>query len=1102
MLRTPLDILDLFVGFPGDLLFFLLVIAFSLGSLFLAIGHRARFPHEHSTRRYLFSAAALVAVWLVMLGASALAQTAALDANRFMPPLERLAYAVTLSLLGWAILSAEFERWRNRSNLFIVAVTFALALLYLSTSANWLAESAGGSAFNATAYALVWAGVSALIAIVCGILTLVNIGGIVDAPLKTLFFLVVALGNGLDLIRLSQGDAAGSYLGGARLAYAAGLALFPLIVYRYAVALLENSLVEVVLAASQPSSALSQTPADAVAPAEDGLSAAASSWNFAAAPVAGDSQKLLNAVGMMLEGREISQAPAQIVRSALESLGADVCFLIQVQENKYADITAGYDRVADRGLAGISLNLNEQPTLLESARRGEQTILFAEYHAEELTDLFRRLNISPLSNTYVQPLGRTGESQAVLLVLSPYRQVDLSLQEIEALREIGVVAGHVLAWTAAMAEANSRKGEARINFIAEKTSETAADGAALRSNRLELESSLTPIVERSRNLRSQIADLRQQLQQQQVRMLEGLVEASGDRGAARRLNASFDEQARLRDLCELTAHDLLDAETVLRVLNVGSGETLAQIIREFLHKETNVLESERDRLRRQINSALVMGKSAAADGITAVLQSIADETAQLELERDQQRRRLESIAAKLETLGTSGSYSHLTRVMIQLYAEREAFGKQLDELNQDRQTLIDDRQQARAADGGDREEIERQLKHLSADHEQLLNAREEMRRERQQLQDELRMAEAEKSELVAQNMKLQGELSANVEGRETTQQRIKELIGERDNLLKLRDQLTARVAAAMAGGGAVERSELDELRATVAHLSEQREELALELSDARTELEAARDSQPDRSADEVGETSSRVSWEGEVLSSVAADLQSPLRSLSDYTDLLLAESLGILGTAQLHVLRLMAEDLGKLSALITRLREASEFESAGSAQPLRDVDIVSVVDEVVRASADMLGDKQLQIELALDDNLPPVSADEVSLKQILTRLLANAGAVSPPGSNIKISAKAGLLGVADEGAAAERIEISVHDCGGGIAEADLPRVFERKYRNAYPSIAGLSDTGVGMSIARAYLRANDGDLRVTSHLNSGSVFHVALPLQLVASIEE
>ena len=393
---TTLDILKVFVEFPGNLVFFLLVIALSQGSMFLSFGHRSRFPFEQATRRFVFATAGLVILWLVMLVAAVLSQFGGLDADAFMPPLERLVYAVSLLILAWAFLSADFVRWQNRSNLMVGAAVFVLALLYLNSARGWLAIYEGGNAFNATEYGSLWSGATAALALIALSLALVNYKHIVDAPLKVLFFLLFLVGNGWDLYQHSEGALSGNYLGATRLAYLAGLILLPLIIYRQAIALLEHSLVEVVLAASQPGSAVAPTPTPARAqataePAVDALMAAPSSWNFSASPVPTDRRHLLNAIGVMLESRDGPRIPEQIVRAALEALQAEVCALMRVQDNMYADVIAGYDQVAERSLSGVSLNLNQQPTLHEAATRLEQTILFPDYHAEELGDLFRRL---------------------------------------------------------------------------------------------------------------------------------------------------------------------------------------------------------------------------------------------------------------------------------------------------------------------------------------------------------------------------------------------------------------------------------------------------------------------------------------------------------------------------------------------------------------------------------------------------------------------------------------------------------------------------------------------------------------------------------------
>ena len=117
-------------------------------------------------------------------------------------------------------------------------------------------------------------------------------------------------------------------------------------------------------------------------------------------------------------------------------------------------------------------------------------------------------------------------------------------------------------------------------------------------------------------------------------------------------------------------------------------------------------------------------------------------------------------------------------------------------------------------------------------------------------------------------------------------------------------------------------------------------------------------------------------------------------------------------------------------------------------------------------------------------------------------MLDNARTVSPPGSQIGIAVSAGPIVLPGAAGPVDAVEIAIRDQGGGIAQADMPRVFARKYRRENPRIAGYGDTGVRLSIARAFVRARDGDLWVTSEVDGGSVFHLALPLQLAASIED
>lgn len=1107
---TTLDILNVFVDFPGNLVFFLLVIALSQGSLFLAFGHRSRFPFEQATRRFVFATGGLVTLWLIMLAVAFLSQFTDLEADAIMPPLERLVQAITLLILAWAFLSADFIRWQNRSNLLVFGATFILALLYINSARGWLAVYSGDPAFNVTEFALLWSGITAALAALGLLLAILNYKHIVDAPLKILFFMVVLFGNGWDFHQMSEGAGAGNYLGATRLAYLAGLILLPLIIYRLAIALLEHSLVEVVLAASQPSPAVAQSPALAEAPASnevDALLAAPSSWNFSASPISNDRRHLLNAIGMMLETRDGARIPEQIVQATMESLQLEVCALLRVQENNYADVIAGYDQVADQSLSGISLNLNEQPTLREAATRQEQTILFPEYHEAELRDLFRRLNIASPCSLYGQPLTVEGELIAVMLVAMPYRQADLSPDELEWLRDIGVVAGHLLAWSDDMSASKNISDEQAIDAIAVRGADVALDHETMVAHRVEFESSLARVNERREQIVRQIADLLRQQDGQHVRLLDALAASEQSPDAAQRLNATFDEQAQLRAASEASARALLEAETMLRVLNAGDDDALAQVIREYEHKDYNLLHTARDRLRRQINALLVMGRSVASEGYATILQTLADESAQLELERDQQQRRLESIRGRMESLGIDAEASHLSQLLIQIYAERKTFSQRLAAANQDRLKLLDARQRLMESDDGNNEELARKFKHLSADHEQLLNSREELRRDTQDLRSRLEDAHVQKTALQANVDALQAEAVAQEDRQKEMSRQVDGLLEERDNLLNLRDQLTTKVNMMLAEEAAREGetdlyNDIAELQTSLQRLTAQREQLAMDLSDARTELSVARESVAGQEPDTDVETQEHQPDAPALFTGLLDNMRAPMSSISDYTDLLLAESIGILGAAQRQVLSMIAAEITRITAIIGEIQKLSSVDDSNSGMERGSVDLLAIIEDVLHEAEATIEERGHLIELALDDELPPVSADSASLKHILAQFVSNASAVSPAGSLITVSARVGSLELVNGANSVNAIEISVSDKGGGISLEDMQRIFARTYRAENRKVVGYGDSGVGMTVARAFARALNGDLWITSEAGVGSAFHLALPLELATSIED
>jgi signal transduction histidine kinase len=238
----------------------------------------------------------------------------------------------------------------------------------------------------------------------------------------------------------------------------------------------------------------------------------------------------------------------------------------------------------------------------------------------------------------------------------------------------------------------------------------------------------------------------------------------------------------------------------------------------------------------------------------------------------------------------------------------------------------------------------------------------------------------------------------------------------------------------------------------------------------------------------------RKSEQAEVIASISQELRQPMSSIIGYTDLLLGESVGILGALQRKFIERIKASTERIGSLIEDMIQLNTLEvGLGDLKP-ETMDLNMIIDNALAYTSSQVREKNISMHLELPKSVAPVNADREALQQILIHLLQNAGAATPVEGTIGLKVQT----TTDNGQG--YVMIQVTDSGGGIPEEDLPRVFTRLYRADNVLIQGVGDTGVGLSIAKTLTEAQHGRIWVESERGVGATFNVLLPL-VTGSVE-
>jgi two-component system sensor histidine kinase KdpD len=217
-------------------------------------------------------------------------------------------------------------------------------------------------------------------------------------------------------------------------------------------------------------------------------------------------------------------------------------------------------------------------------------------------------------------------------------------------------------------------------------------------------------------------------------------------------------------------------------------------------------------------------------------------------------------------------------------------------------------------------------------------------------------------------------------------------------------------------------------------------------------------------------------WRRALVGTVSHDLRTPLASIkaavSDLRDpsVLLGEEDR---TALLETIEAQADHLARL---VTNLLDMSRIEAGALELRRQASSLADLVEEALAALGPWIGPERVRQKIPPD--LPLVDVDHVLVAQVLANLLENAARHAPEGSEILVtdSSSGGI------------VEVAVADEGPGVPWEERERVFQMFHRRA-----GGGRAGLGLSIAKAFVEAHGGTIRMEEAPAGGARVVFSLP---------
>ncbi|MCH1627290.1 two-component system histidine kinase PnpS [Fredinandcohnia quinoae] len=213
------------------------------------------------------------------------------------------------------------------------------------------------------------------------------------------------------------------------------------------------------------------------------------------------------------------------------------------------------------------------------------------------------------------------------------------------------------------------------------------------------------------------------------------------------------------------------------------------------------------------------------------------------------------------------------------------------------------------------------------------------------------------------------------------------------------------------------------------------------------------------------------------VANVSHELKTPITSIKGFSETLLDGAMKDEQTLE-YFLSIILKESDRLQILIQDLLDLSKMEQHGFALNIQQIDLQEMLNDIFMMLNSKAEQKDIQLTLNLNDEPGVIEGDFDRLKQVFLNLINNSITYTSTAGKVIVSIKEKN----------DSVKINIKDTGIGIADDELPRIFERFYRVDKARSRNSGGTGLGLAIVKHIIEAHHGSISVESEVGVGTTF--------------